>query len=1187
MVQRRMHTMTPSQRTSTGATPAPRKWKRRLLAAFVLLFSLLVLSPILTAGTPLRNWLLARALPRFQGSIHIGGASMGWFRPPIITDIEVRDSAGRMLLRIPRLEGNKSLAALLCHPFDLGEYRLTQPVLHVVCSRDSSNLETALAYWLQRKETPSDSGLALDGVALRAVLAQACVILEDQDSGHTWSLDPLDLTVDIPRNRRTPLRVELNATASAAQHSGSLSAEVSAHLVEVKDGAPHLRAEGELRAGDLPLDAAGPFLRRLAPHLQLDGRLNANVKLRPSDGQAGAPDVRLEGNVSLQALTLSDPLLGPDILRLQHVQAPLRMALDGSRLAIEQLEMQSEIGKISLAGTMDLAKELRDALVQPGHRIEAELNLARLADLVPHALHLTKDTRMQSGALSLHLHNVLGDDMVHWEGDLHTSDLEGLYQGQRVTWKEPFAVVLTAHQEVSNPLPVLERLRCDSDFLRLEMSGSVQEWTARGSFNLGRLSEHLAGFVELGSLRVQGEGTLRATARRNPRGGYRLESDVGFTQLSLADGTRAWGEDSLTIRLDLIGDMTGGYRIVAGAMHVLSGKDGIDLDLLEPIGWRVEGGGWRVEGENSSPPSTLYPPPSTRLRARLRLHGDLARWRDRVASLTGLLDRVRLAGQIDADCRLRYESEALHLEDVKIAGRGVRLEGLGLSVDEPTLDFTTSGRWLPQRETLELQHTRLSCPTVTAQAPAATVGIDPVGAWQITASATVQGDMARLLKVACLRDGLAGGALAGRIDLRPNEGRQIVQLDLNVHNLALGSPAAPAWRESRVNLIGHIVYDVVKDSLQIVQLHLDSPTLSCDAAGQLSALSSDMELSLEGKLGYDLEKLEPQLRPYLGPSVKLSGRDVRPFHIAGALRGEGGGGRGEEGDLSSPSTLHPPPSTRLRGDAAVSWQALQALGCQISAAELRGQLANGCFRAAPIEATLNQGRLHLEPSLRLDPLPVEVTLPKERAIEHARLNPSACASALGYAVPVLAGVAQADGEFSLDLQSGRLPLTEPAKSDVIGWITLHSAQVSASPLVQELSVLLKGPATLTLAKDNIVPFRMVNGRVYHTGLELHFPELTIRLSGSVGLDGSLSLTAEMPVPPKWLGSSKLAKAALGNQTIRLPLGGTLTHPKIDEQALREASAKFARDTAENALRQEEGKAKKEAENGLRKLFRRK
>jgi hypothetical protein len=208
-------------------------------------------------------------------------------------------------------------------------------------------------------------------------------------------------------------------------------------------------------------------------------------------------------------------------------------------------------------------------------------------------------------------------------------------------------------------------------------------------------------------------------------------------------------------------------------------------------------------------------------------------------------------------------------------------------VAEPSLDFTTSGRWLPARETLELQHTHLSCPTVTLQAPTVTLSSDRGGAWQITTAATVQGDVARLrrclLSLPAKTPDTLGGALAGRIDLRPDEGRQVAQLDVNVQNLILGSPAAPVWRESRVNLTGHAVYDFLKDSIQIVQLHLDSPTVTCDAAGQIGALRSDMELSLEGKLSYDLEKLEPQLRPYLGASVKLTGRDVRPFHLAGAL----------------------------------------------------------------------------------------------------------------------------------------------------------------------------------------------------------------------------------------------------------------------------------------------------------------
>ncbi len=1137
------------KRSATDRTlpPSRGRWKRRFLTAFALLAITIFLSPILIARTPLRNWLIARAVPQLQGDIRIGGASLWWFSAPVVTDLDVRDLDGRSLLHVPRVETEKSLLRLLCHPLDLGDIRFTRPAVHIVCSRQSSNLETTLAYWLRLKDVPSDSPLALDGIGFRAVVEGASAVMEDEEGGQAWSLDPLDLTVEVARDRRTPSRIELDATAMESRREGRLHFGASAHLIEGTNGPPRLRAEGELHAEDLPLDALEPILRRIEPRLRLGGWLNADLQLQPGSESNGGPDLRVAGNVAIQALTASDSLLGGDVLHLARVDAPCRFALEGSRLTVEQLEVQSEVGKVNLGGTIDLGKDSRAAVLQPGQRLDAELNLVRLAELLPDALHLTKDTRIQSGVLSLHLHSSQRGESLLWEGHVHTSDLEGLYQGQRIVWKEPFALVLAAHQETNDSLPILERFRCDSDFLRLEISGSLEEWTARGTFNLGRLSEHLAGFVELGSLRVQSEGTVRASMRRNSRDGSRLEADLRFGQFNLSDGSRVWREDRITVHLDLIGALGGDNRIQAGALHVQAGTDGIDLDLMEPIA--------SLQSIHSA-------------RTRLRVSGDLARWRGRVSSLTGLLEGVSVSGQLDMDARLRYEPEAIQVEDFRATGRDVKLSGAGLKVDEASMDFTTSGRWLPQRDTLELQHTRLGCPTVSLQTPTATLSVDSVGAWQITAAASVQGDAARLCRLFGSAEPL-GGALAGRIDLRPDDGRQIVQMDLHLQNLFFGSSNNPWWRESRVNLIGHVVYDVVKDSLRISQLHLDTPYLGCDANGEIVALSTDMELSLEGKLDLDLEKLDPQLRPYLGPGVKLNGREARPFHLAGPLAGPQG------------SLL-----TRLHGDAALGWQSLQALGCQIGPAEARGTFAAGSFRAAPIEATLNRGRLQLQPTLRLDPLPVEVTLAKGRVLDHARLSPMACASALGYAAPVLAGVAEADGEISVDLQNGRAPLLDPAKTDLAGWLTLHSARVGGSPLVRELSILLKGPATLTLAKDNVVPFRLVEGRVYHNGLELRFPELTIRTSGSVGLDGSLALTAEMPVPPKWLGNSKLAKSAFGNQTVRLPIGGTLEKPKIDEQALRNAMSRFVRDTAENTLRQEtDGNLKKEAESGLRKLFR--
>jgi translocation and assembly module TamB len=67
----------------------------------------------------------------------------------------------------------------------------------------------------------------------------------------------------------------------------------------------------------------------------------------------------------------------------------------------------------------------------------------------------------------------------------------------------------------------------------------------------------------------------------------------------------------------------------------------------------------------------------------------------------------------------------------------------------------------------------------------------------------------------------------------------------------------------------------------------------------------------------------------------------------------------------------------------------------------------------------------------------------------------------------------------------------------------------------------------------------------------------IRTSGSVGLDGSLQIVADLPVPAKAVERA-LAKAprlrdALAKQTLKVPIGGTVSQPKLDARALDAAA----------------------------------
>ena len=220
------------------------------------------------------------------------------------------------------------------------------------------------------------------------------------------------------------------------------------------------------------------------------------------------------------------------------------------------------------------------------------------------------------------------------------------------------------------------------------------------------------------------------------------------------------------------------------------------------------------------------------------------------------------------------------------------------------------------------------------------------------------------------------------------------------------------------------------------------------------------------------------------------------------------------------------------------------------------RLADGMLQVDPLDLAVSQGRVQLTPRLRLAPGPMQLEVDPGRVAEKIRIDPDMCAHGLQYIAPILAGVATAEGTFSVELDGCRIPLDDPARGDLGGRFTVHSVEVGVGPLVRELAVLLQRATPAKLTKESVIQFRMVNGRVYHQGLELVFPDLTIRTHGSVGLDQSLSMVAEMPIPPKWLAANNTINEALRGETVQLPIHGTLTRPRIDQRKLAEYNQKF-------------------------------
>ena len=249
-------------------------------------------------------------------------------------------------------------------------------------------------------------------------------------------------------------------------------------------------------------------------------------------------------------------------------------------------------------------------------------------------------------------------------------------------------------------------------------------------------------------------------------------------------------------------------------------------------------------------------------------------------------------------------------------------------------------------------------------------------------------------------------------------------------------------------------------------------------------------------------------------------------------------------------------------------------GFTLGPADLKATMANGVAQIEPLDVAAGGGKIRLAPRLRLTPAPMEFSLPKGPLVQRVQISPEMCGSLLQYAAPVLAGVTTAQGTFSIDLDDCRIPLGDLNKANVTGRFTIHSMAVGPGKMTHELATFLNRETPAQLRNESIVPFVVVNGRVYHKDLELMFPDITIRSSGSIGLkDDSMDIVVQMPVPPKWQAGNGVVANAVRNQTISVPLRGTLAKPALDQKALADLTRQFMQRAASNVI-----------EGGLNQLF---
>jgi hypothetical protein len=192
-------------------------------------------------------------------------------------------------------------------------------------------------------------------------------------------------------------------------------------------------------------------------------------------------------------------------------------------------------------------------------------------------------------------------------------------------------------------------------------------------------------------------------------------------------------------------------------------------------------------------------------------------------------------------------------------------------------------------------------------------------------------------------------------------------------------------------------------------------------------------------------------------------------------------------------------------------------------------------------------------------------------------------------LPPLSRSTSAEGLVSFDLGENRVPLADPRWALINGRLTLHRGEISPGPVLAEIvKVVAPDQPRIVLPDEQTVPIKVENQRVYHDGLAIKVGRATVRTSGSAGIDGTLALVAEFPLPKGLFGEALRRNSRieefLSNRRVRIPIGGTLSQPRLDgkrlQEEIRSAGEEFVREAAKEGIGRLLDKGKERLEKKL-------
>ena len=718
-------------------------WMRRGIIFLLVLAVLVALAPQIITKTALKETLISRVTADYPFQISVESLSVGWFSQVKATNVQLRDSQGELLLRVPQLTMDRTLLDLASNQQDLGRVTLQQVQTDLKLNKATHNWQTFLS---DLANMPAGESKPVD---IEVVVADSTIQVHDLMRDRNWQLTPCQAMLSIKQSlvqqvqwqtnisrisggvpQITPASLSVSETTLSTVDVNVPSLSGSMQFPEIDSQQPSSSApvsqplsadntspadsgrltKATIQAHEFPLELAEVILLHLQQPYAIKGKLTLSGQwqgsLQENELQTIIQQLQLTELKAEQVSFSAPEYLGEEVLQAERIIGQGEVLFQGSELTLNNCSLQTDFAAISADGVLPLdsinLSDLENILTRDRWSLSAKLNLAKLTQILPQTMQLHAGTEIQSGELTCNLNSEVIDGALRIRGALTSTDLVARRGHQEIRWTDPVALSLEVWKEQTGWK--LKQLLANSNFIQANMTATETAGNYQLATNLSHLHQQLNQFFQLSGWQMQGELDLLGNWGKVQQA-YQVQGELTSDAFVLhIPQVIQWTEQKLRLIYDVQFGWENQQWLVKQVQGQLSTEaDQLDVTLLSELSLN--------QGKSLIPVTVKW-------------QGDLARWKPRLQWILPLQTwNLAGTGTIRADVSLTPQQVTCQNLDCKLTNLVV--QNSSLNIQEPQLQLAGSLQWDRTQNILTCQSLTCASVSVAFLADPLTVNLSP------------------------------------------------------------------------------------------------------------------------------------------------------------------------------------------------------------------------------------------------------------------------------------------------------------------------------------------------------------------------------------------------------------------------------------------------------------------------------